>query len=224
MRIQQFFVASVVFLTIGITACGPMEKEEISPDSTRHAASSQEGLTGLSCAKGAEDDGKMCAAVYAVTCSSEQFAACYKQAYAACLPRYNAAIAQCNLGIVQVHRTVGGFSLGGLHRESMVQELGSTIESTFKFSATPVLGAESRPIYRCLISNVREGDFPTFDANCEGKGSAQALSFHGYSYKSTTPGAYPVYRCRTGSDHFLSRDSNCEGKVQEKGALTAYAK
>jgi len=71
----------------------------------------------------------------------------------------------------------------------------------------------TRPIHRAY--NRRIGDH--LQGITQGEGAPQwayeGISFH--LYTDASPGRAPLYRCRAGSHHFLSRDARCENQVFE---------
>ncbi len=107
----------------------------------------------------------------------------------------------------------------GIDEESLVP-MDRVIE-TFTFALSPQPNADARPFWRCLRPGTNI-DFTTHSPNCSGNGTP--ISQHGYSFAANTPGARPVYSCRTvvGDDRFLSRRADCEGGVVI--GLLGYAK
>ncbi len=105
----------------------------------------------------------------------------------------------------------------GVDEESLVP-MDRIIES-FTFALSPQPNADARPFWRCLRPGTNI-DFTTHSPTCNGNGTP--ISQHGYSYAANTPGARPVYSCRTGDDRFLSRHADCEGRVVI--GLLGYAK
>jgi hypothetical protein len=105
----------------------------------------------------------------------------------------------------------------GVDEESLVP-LDRVIES-FTFALSPQPNADARPFWRCLRPGTNI-DFTTHSPTCNGNGTP--ISQHGYSYAANTPGARPVYSCRSGDDRFLSRRADCEGRVVI--GLLGYAK
>ncbi|MEG3792617.1 right-handed parallel beta-helix repeat-containing protein [Lysobacter sp. CCNWLW3] len=78
-------------------------------------------------------------------------------------------------------------------------------------------------IYRCWLSTPVNGvyhDYLSNDRNCEGGGSLDSIV--GFSVGAGSPGAYPIYRCRNGYDHYVSTQSSCGGDTQE--GLLGYAR
>jgi len=88
------------------------------------------------------------------------------------------------------------------------QHPGGVLRATYGLLGYPRARTSMKPIYRCLAGSTN--DFPSLDANCEGAGFS-LHSILGYSYEPDFPGAVPLYRCWTGSQHFVSTDVNCEG-------------
>lgn len=185
--------------------------------------SSSEELTGTTCLASANDDFAACRDVIYWDCyfsfsgsGVSGFAQyCMDQATSACNPSYTAAKTACAFGLNRIYRVNDGF-----HHETKVYS-GGTVELKFDLWPKPYgAGADPNPIYRCAMDTFQAGyrDFPSKDPNCDGKGSAARISILGYSVPSTFSGtkkAKALYRCRTGSDHFISTASNCEGKVNE---------
>jgi hypothetical protein len=74
------------------------------------------------------------------------------------------------------------------------------------------------PFYGCKSGSV--GYFVSRDSACEG---TRILGLNGYGYSQPVAGVslVPLYRCLSGSDHFVSNDSNCNGATTEE--LLGYA-
>lgn len=180
--------------------------------------SSSEELTGTTCLASVEDDLRLCMASYFC---SPFYPQCEPMAYNQCWPSYNAARTACGFGLNRIHRVREGL----YHNETKVKRPSGVVEMTFDLWPKPYgAGADPNPIYRCAFdppsSFVKGGfrDFPSKDPNCEGKGAAARVSILGYSVPPTFSGvkkAKALYRCRTGTDHFLSTASNCEGSTNE---------
>ena len=107
----------------------------------------------------------------------------------------------------------------GVDDESLMP-MDRVIESV-TFALSPQPNADARPFWRGLRSGTNI-DFTTHSPTCNGIGTP--ISQHGYSFAANTPGALPVYSCRTadGDDRFLSRRADCEGRVVI--GLLGYAK
>lgn len=143
-------------------------------------------------------------------------AECYAAAEKQCRPGKDKADLACASQSPTIYR-VFSKAFFPRHIETKVPGLG-TVEASYKFSMSPVAGADSRPIRRCQAAS--DMDFLSVSSNCEGKPVISGIE--GYSYASTTPGARAVYRCRAGDDHFISTRSDCEGRAVE--GLFGYAK
>lgn len=68
----------------------------------------------------------------------------------------------------------------------------------------------TRLIFECVRSFDQQ-NFPSLHSNCENQ---EAWGPLGYVSISGNP-SNAIYRCRTGSDYFLSADANCENTVNE---------
>jgi hypothetical protein len=78
--------------------------------------------------------------------------------------------------------------------------------------ANPPFGA-SVAFYGC---DVGQGDYVvSLDSSCQGK---RILGVQGYGYSRPVPGLdlVEIYRCSTPQDHFVSRDSNCNGQTVDQ--------
>jgi hypothetical protein len=77
-------------------------------------------------------------------------------------------------------------------------------------------GSATVPLYGCVAGN--DDYFVSPASNCEGQ---IFLGVDGYVSPSSGSGLVALYRCYTGTDHFVSLDANCEGATDE--ALLGYA-
>lgn len=196
------------------------------------ATTTDQALTGLTCKASATDDNAQCVDSLTWSCVTYSTprrtrSACQSLATEHCARTYSQAKAICDLDFSRVFRLRID---SGIHQETKVYptDSGETVEGIFNFFPRRHTGADPNPIYRC---NATPGttygwekavkDFPTRDANCEGKGAP--ISVLGYSLPRGVRGAQAVYRCVTSGtgDHFLSWYSNCEGQRSE--GLLGYA-
>ncbi len=99
---------------------------------------------------------------------------------------------------------------------------GYTKELTLGYvEIAPVAG--TRPIYDCATSSGSGADqYVSLDYTCEGA-PGNARGIEGFLYSAPPPGItnHALYRCKTGVDHFVSSDPNCEGTTEEE--LLGYA-
>ncbi len=226
-RISLLVVGIAAFAFLG--GCSAADDTDPTSDSdgveaegslAEQTGSTSEALSGLTCPQSAADDEKICQRIEYFECrqTSSDLGLCYRQSRSRCAPKYTRAVAMCELDVATVFRV----SRRGTHNETKVFVTG-TVEAQFNFFPRRHAGADPNPIYRCAVVNsVVNGqflDFPSRDANCEGKGPP--ISVLGYSLPPGVHGAKAVYRCRTGDDHFLSWHSNCEGQANEE--LIGYA-
>ena len=68
-------------------------------------------------------------------------------------------------------------------------------------------------IFECVRSEDQK-NFPSVHSNCENQDAWGPLGYV-YVNQSANPRAVAIYRCRTGSDYFISPDSNCENTINE---------
>jgi hypothetical protein len=82
---------------------------------------------------------------------------------------------------------------------------------------TPVSSALA-PLYACKAGYIDY--FASTDANCEGQ---RVLGIQGYEFPTVGAGQQfvPLYRCFTGTTHFVSHDPGCNGRKTEE--LLGYA-
>lgn len=96
--------------------------------------------------------------------------------------------------------------------------------ATHQLALRPLSGVDGGgAIYRCWTSTPVNGvyhDYLSNDRNCEGGGTLDSIV--GFSVGAGSPGAYSIYRCRNGYDHYVSTQSNCGGDAQE--GLLGYAR
>ncbi|CAF1649108.1 unnamed protein product, partial [Adineta ricciae] len=73
--------------------------------------------------------------------------------------------------------------------------------------------ANTKLIFECVRTHDKR-NFPSIHQNCENQ---EAWGPLGYIYidQSTNSRAAPIYRCRSGTDYFISPDSNCENTTNE---------
>lgn len=100
----------------------------------------------------------------------------------------------------------------GTHSESQWPVNGWQTEDKFKISVFPYPYEAPKPLYRCFVIGSNTYDFVSLSRECEGH---RFHSMYGFSYPSYFGGAQEFYRCRNGSDHFISWDRNCEGTTYE---------
>ncbi len=217
-----------ILAAVTLGGCASAEDVPTGPNGEDEAEASvsttQEALSGLTCRDSATDDRTFCEAIHFWSCySGSNAGACRANAEALCARKYAQAGALCDNDVARVYRVLQN----GFHNETKVFA-GGTVEDVFSFFPRRYTGADPNPIYRCPVDPsgvsyvVYSGgirDFPSKSATCEGKGTP--ISILGYSLPLGVKGATAVYRCRAGSDHFMSRDANCEGKVKE--GLLGYA-
>ncbi len=89
---------------------------------------------------------------------------------------------------------------------------GYQYEFTYGYASTKQITGTT-PLYSCFVGNWDE--MVSRDANCEGTAK---LGLLGYLYDpalAQPTGTIPIYRCRIGSDHFISKFNNCEGFIVE---------
>ncbi|CAF1221216.1 unnamed protein product [Adineta steineri] len=97
------------------------------------------------------------------------------------------------------------------------------LPSGYKIERTWKLFREYQPntklIFECARTNDKR-NFPSVQQNCENQDAWGPL---GYIYidQTTNPNAIPIYRCRSGSNYFISPDSKCENTINE--GLLGYA-
>jgi hypothetical protein len=120
------------------------------------------------------------------------------------------------LSIARYHNTTSGFHL--------TAKTGSSIPAGFSeegplgyLVATNAPGTV--PFYLCKVSG--SGDyFSSADqtGHCEGQTTVAML---GYLYRSAPAGmtSAPLYRCNSGSSHYESLNSGCEGNGTNEGTL-----
>ena len=77
-------------------------------------------------------------------------------------------------------------------------------------------GAAGVPWYGCKQGT--QDWFVSLDPGCEGQ---FYLGIEGYAYAQPGTGRVALYRCYSGTDHFVSSDSSCNGKTTEY--LLGYA-
>ena len=91
------------------------------------------------------------------------------------------------------------------------------LPSNFKIEATWKLFREyqnnTRLIFECQrVSDQR--NFPSLQQNCENQEAWGPLGYI-YNDQSSEKRSVAIYRCRSGSDYFISTDSSCENTVNE---------
>ncbi len=189
------------------------QSNEALPEQT---GSTSEALSGPTCRESATDDYDACRRLQFTNCysgfSDSYYVYCMDLAATRCKPKYVQAKTLCDLDVATIYRV----NQSGFHNETKVF-YGGTVEAQFNFFPRRYTGADPNPIYRCPV-NRGFRDFPSRDPNCEGNGAP--ISVLGYSLPRGVRGAKAVYRCRD-SDHFLSWQANCEGKINEE--LIGYA-
>lgn len=194
-----------------------VSQTEAPAETTETTDSTSQSLSGMTCAASASDDNYICIGIELVNCinqTASNYEYCFNQGTRACTPLYTVAKRWCVLHQNRIYSVLKN----GFHNETKVY-VGGTVEMHFDLSQTPYPGADPKPIYRCGLDGTTTKynggfrDFPSKDPNCEGKGAPTSIL--GYSVTSTTARAKALYRCRTGSDHFLSTSSTCEGKTFE---------
>lgn len=89
-------------------------------------------------------------------------------------------------------------------------------ESTLAHLYEAPTGAFTRPVYGCVQGS--DDYFTSLDAACE---SQLTLGLDGYLDPNPATGLVALYRCYTGTDHFVSTDPGCEGTTTEK--ILGYA-
>jgi hypothetical protein len=95
---------------------------------------------------------------------------------------------------------------------------GFTLQSTLgHLYESPQQGA-TVPFYNCKSGSTDY--FVSLDFGCEG---GRILGTNGYGYSKPVAGMnlVPLYRCTTGPDDFVSKNSGCEG--QSSGQFLGYA-
>lgn len=111
----------------------------------------------------------------------------------------------------------------GFHYEARYPQEQPQLVAAHKLGLRPLAGVDGGgAIYRCWINGPIAGgyrDFVTTDRKCEGGGTLDSVV--GFSVGAGSPGAYPIYRCRNGYDHYVSTQSSCDGTANE--GLLGYA-
>jgi hypothetical protein len=79
--------------------------------------------------------------------------------------------------------------------------------------------ANTKLIFECVRS-VDKRNFPSVNQNCENQEAWGPLGYI-YNNQSTNSKAVPIYRCRSGSDYFISNEAKCENTNNE--GLLGYA-
>jgi len=125
------------------------------------------------------------------------------------------------LGYALTEATLGRYARIGDHQSTSGQvdsryqserALGTLVSATTG-------GVGLTGLYNCLVNGV---DYMLSTVStCEG---TQMIGLTGLLYATVPTGVatVPIYRCRVGTDHFVSNDSGCEGQTVE--ALMGYAK
>ena len=95
------------------------------------------------------------------------------------------------------------------------------LPSGYKAERTWKLFRESQPntklIFECVRS-IDQRNFPSAQSSCENQ---EAWGPLGYVYVNANANAKAIYRCRAGSDYFVSPDAACENTTNE--GLLGYA-
>ncbi len=179
-------------------------------------------LSGTHCLNSAIDDHVSCTRMARSVCENTHSAVYCLQQPDRCEASYNDAVAACRPG--GTPRLFRYFTKDGVHLETKVYDpTFGTVEGSVRIAKTTAAGAN--PLYRCRFKGPQlensPPDFISLDPACEGQSAP--ISLEGYTFPNTRTGVKPLYRCRDQKvvgtflfqDHFISLDSNCEGRIKE---------
>ena len=95
---------------------------------------------------------------------------------------------------------------------------GWLLETTYKIFSVNANVANTNMLYECT-QGYWDTNFLSTDRDCEGQIYVRSL---GFIYKTQQTNTAALYRCYTGTDHFVSPSSICEQSFVTKEAVLGY--